>query len=123
MLEDAIEHDTPVHISSWDITRAFDSVSKNVMRLAWSRLGIPDEWVEWLVAMDVQGLTVVRTPHAIQLWDQHGTDKFVKRSKVEEKPTGFEEFICPGMEPKQKATEEHAEPFRTTNDMSEGFSA
>ena len=123
MLEDAIEHDTPVHISSWDITRAFDSVSKNIMRLAWSRLGIPDEWLEWLVAMDVQGLTVVRTPHAVQLWDKHGTDKFVKRPKLDDRPTGFEEFICPGMESKHKAMEEQAEPVRSTNDTAEGFSA
>ena len=34
MLEDAIENKRPLHTCTWDITRAFVSVSKNVMRLA-----------------------------------------------------------------------------------------
>ena len=84
MLEDAIENDAPAHVCSWDITRAFDSVAKNIMRLAWSRLGVPQEWVEWLVAMDVNGLTVVRTPKAIKVWDKAGVAGFRKQSSQDE---------------------------------------
>ena len=62
MLEDAIERGRPLHTCTWDITRAFDSVSKNAMRIAWSRLGVSDIWLQWLVRMDEAGMTVVRTP-------------------------------------------------------------
>ena len=71
-LEDAIEKGQPLHTCTWDITKAFDSVSKNVMKLAWTRLGVPDDWVQWLVGMDEKGTTTVRTPHAIDIWNKHG---------------------------------------------------
>ena len=123
MLEDAIEHDTPVHVSSWDITRAFDSVSKNIMRLAWSRLGVPDDWLEWLVAMDVNGLTVVRTPHAIKIWDKHGMDKFTTRTKHTSERARLEEFVCPGREPRH-SVDDDANPTAGSDELSaEGFSA
>ena len=32
--------------SSWDMRRAFDSVSKAVIRLAWQRIGVPNEIVD-----------------------------------------------------------------------------
>ena len=34
MLEEAFENGEVLHTCSWDITRAFDSVSKNIMRMA-----------------------------------------------------------------------------------------
>ena len=40
MLEETIEKGEFLHTCSWDITRAFDSVSKNVMHMAWTRLGV-----------------------------------------------------------------------------------
>ena len=83
MLEDAIEHGRPLHTCTWDITKAFDSVSKNVMRLAWSRLGVPDVWIQWLVGMDEGGMTVVRTPHAVDVWNKVGLSGFKKRSGFE----------------------------------------
>ena len=43
MLEEVIEKGEVLHTCSWDITRAFDSVSENVMRMAWARLGVPQE--------------------------------------------------------------------------------
>ena len=67
MLEEAIKKDEVLHTCSWDITRAFDSVPKNVMRLAWVRLGVPHDWADWLVKLDEEGTTVVRTPHAIKV--------------------------------------------------------
>ena len=81
MLEDAIEHGRPLHTCTWDITRAFDSVSKNVMRIAWSRLGVPDIWLQWLVGMDEGGMTVVRTPHAVNTWNRTGRQGFRNRGK------------------------------------------
>ena len=61
-----------LHTCSWDITRAFDTVSKNGMRMAWARLEVPQEWTNWLVQLNEGGMTVVRTPHAIKVWNKHG---------------------------------------------------
>ena len=71
LLEDAIDRNNELHTSSYDLSKAFDSVSKNVMRMAWRRLGVPTEIAEWLVEMDIKGVTVVRTPFAAQEWDKH----------------------------------------------------
>ena len=71
LLEDAMDRNNELHTSSYDLSKAFDSVSKNVMRMAWRRLGVPTEIVEWLVEMDIKGVTVVRTPFAAQEWDKH----------------------------------------------------
>ena len=47
ILEDAIENGRQfLHTCTWDITKAFDSVSKNLMRLAWSRFGVPESWIK-----------------------------------------------------------------------------
>ena len=76
MLEEVIEKGKVLHTCSWDITRAFDSVSKNVMRMAWARLGVPQEWADWLVRLDEDGMTAVRTPHAIRVWNKSGRKGF-----------------------------------------------
>jgi hypothetical protein len=81
-IEEAVEKDEPIHISSWDITRAFDSVSKNIIRLAWARLGVPATWVQWLVGLDEKGTSVVRTPHAIRVWDRHNVKGIKIKSRI-----------------------------------------
>ena len=69
---DSIEaaHEAGIHLhrSSWDKSRAFDSVSKNLMRLAWHRHGVPDDIIEYLVELDIDGPTIARTPHAATAW-------------------------------------------------------
>ena len=49
-------------LTAWDIRRAFDSVPRNLMRLAWRRLGVDDDTVKWLTALDEDGLTFPLTP-------------------------------------------------------------
>ena len=100
MLEDAVERGHPLHTCTWDITKAFDSVTKNVMKLAWTRLGVPDEWVQWLVGLDEKGTTTVRTPHAIDQWNKDGPSCLRKRSRKKRDTTGFPEYQCPGYVPK-----------------------
>ena len=45
LLVDALEHVKETHtaclVSSWDIRRAFDSISKPALQMAWTRLGVP----------------------------------------------------------------------------------
>ena len=50
------------HRTSYDMSRAFDAVSKNLQAIAWRRLGVPEDEADWLVDMDVAGVTVVRSP-------------------------------------------------------------
>eukprot|EP01041_Mallomonas_annulata_P042159 gene42159-biopygen7644 len=68
VLEDAKEQGKPIHRSSWDMSKAFDTVSKNAMTLAWLRLGVPMDVTEWLVGLDQEGVTIVRTPKAKLAW-------------------------------------------------------
>ena len=58
--------------SSWDMRRAFDSVSKAVIRLAWQRLGVPDDITDWLVRLDEDSKTVVKSSWAAEQWVAKG---------------------------------------------------
>ncbi|MFN9908519.1 MAG: hypothetical protein ACK56F_20715, partial [bacterium] len=51
------------------------------MKLAWTRLGVPDDWVRWLVGLDVMGTTTVRTPHAINIWNTAGVNGLRSRQR------------------------------------------
>eukprot|EP01041_Mallomonas_annulata_P042124 gene42124-biopygen5666 len=71
-VEEAQELKLPIHRSSWDMTKAFDTVSKNAMMLAWLRLGVPMDIALWLVELDRSGVIMVRTPAAKKAWkDRH----------------------------------------------------
>jgi hypothetical protein len=66
-LIDCIEHtrmaNSDLYIISWDIRRAFDSIPKNLVKLAWARLGVPLDVVKWLSDLDHDGLTFPWIPH------------------------------------------------------------
>ena len=74
--EHAEETRTPLYTSSWDIRRAFDSVSREAMELGWMRLGVPPQIAGWLAGMDVGGATAIRSPWALQTWWQHQYEGF-----------------------------------------------
>ena len=63
---------TPLFLSSWDIRRAFDSVSKEVMDASWRRLGVPWTTAHWIAHLDDQGPTAVRSPWALEAWRTAG---------------------------------------------------
>ena len=50
------------------MSKAFDTVSKSIQKIAWSRLGVPEDVVDWLTDMDTDGVTVVRSPYALSQW-------------------------------------------------------
>ena len=58
------------HRTSYDMSRAFEAVSKNLQAIAWRRLGVPDDVADWLVDMDVNGVTVVRSPFSQARWEE-----------------------------------------------------
>eukprot|EP01034_Spumella_vulgaris_P032827 gene32827-40519_t len=52
------------------MSKAFDTVSKPAMMIAWLRLGVPEQIATWLVGLDMDGVTIVRTPSARRAWQQ-----------------------------------------------------
>jgi len=76
LLVDALEHAKETHsaclVSSWDIRRAFDSISKPALQMAWTRLGVPPEWASFLIQLDLDGNTTVRLPISQHAYDRTG---------------------------------------------------
>ena len=68
--EHAVETQLPLYTSSWDIRRAFDSVSREAMEVSWLLLGVPPAVSRWLAYMNVGGPAVIRTPWALATWKQ-----------------------------------------------------
>ena len=64
LVSSAHESGCPLFSTFWDITRAFDSVSKNVLKASWLRLGVPADIADWLVSMDMGGGAIPRSPQA-----------------------------------------------------------
>lgn len=62
-IEQAHRQSTPTLITFWDIRRAFDSIPRNLQRLAWHRLGVPTDLAEWFVSLDDNGAAVIDTPY------------------------------------------------------------
>ena len=73
---DALENAKDTHsaclVSSWDIRRAFDSISKPALQMAWTRLGVPPEWASFLIQLDIDGITSVRLPVSQYAHDKAG---------------------------------------------------
>ena len=61
-IEDATHNHKTKHITFWDIRRAFDSIPRNMQKLAWTRLGVPLDVAEWFVDLDDGGLSFISSP-------------------------------------------------------------
>ena len=77
-LESAWENKTRIYGSSWDISKAFDSVSKDMIRLAWERVGVSTQIVDWLIALDADNHTIVRTEWAMESWEEAEYEAFAR---------------------------------------------
>ena len=64
LLSHSHEEGTALYSTFWDISRAFDSVSKPVLKAAWCRLGVPQRDADWFVGMDMGGGVIPRSPLA-----------------------------------------------------------
>ena len=62
-IEDAIHNRKTKQATFWDIRRAFDSIPRNLQRLAWTRLGVPHDVAEWFVSLDDNGLSYIGSPY------------------------------------------------------------
>jgi hypothetical protein len=62
-IEDSAHIKSTKHITFWDIKRAFDSIPRNLQKLAWVRLlGVPQDVAEWFVELDDGGLSFISFP-------------------------------------------------------------
>ena len=61
-IEHAHQTSAPTMVNFWDMRRAFDSIPRNLQRLAWQRLGVPQDTAEWFVSLDEGGQAFVDTP-------------------------------------------------------------
>jgi hypothetical protein len=75
-MEETEECKTDYFLSSWDIKRAFDRVPKNILKLSWTRLGIPDDVAEYMVGLDTHGTTVIRNPYTERRFRRRGLSTF-----------------------------------------------
>jgi len=67
---------------SWDIKRAFESVTRPLMDLAWCWLGVPPDVARWLAYMDLGGPVTVCTPLALHQLGPRG--RFPPRGSPED---------------------------------------
>ena len=81
VIEDAQEHSKPLIMTSYDTAKAFDSVNKSFMETAWVQLGIPLKTAKYLVAMDVLGETIIKTPHSSHILRTKGRSGITFQTK------------------------------------------
>ena len=76
VLEEAEELATEVYVSSWDTKRAFDTPDKEVLIRSWTRLGVPKNIAEYLISMDREGKTVLKSNIAQRTMEGEGMGGF-----------------------------------------------
>ena len=76
VLEQAQESACSVFGSSYDIVHAYDSISHNIQRLGWYRLGIPEHFANLLVHMEANCRTYVKSPFAQHTLSEEGPSGF-----------------------------------------------
>ena len=67
--EDAEEKQTPLHQSSFDLKKNFDSTRKAAKTWYWQRVRVPKGAAKRMDHMDVYRTTVVRAPFAEAVWN------------------------------------------------------
>ena len=65
VLEEASESNTHIELTTWDISKAFDSVGRNIQFITWLRMGVPIDVAKWFVDLDNGGYFIVRSPYAL----------------------------------------------------------
>ena len=87
IIEQAQELHSDIFSTSWDIKRAFDSVSKNLQKIAYARLGVPDDIIDYIIDIDDESQTFIRSPQALYTMEKEGVDGFVPYAQLEDKNT------------------------------------
>jgi hypothetical protein len=70
-IEGSINFNTSKHITFCDIRRAFDSIPRNLKKLAWMRMGVSKEVDEWFIQLDDGELSFMDTPLYVSTSNLH----------------------------------------------------
>jgi hypothetical protein len=65
-MESAREFCSDIYISSWDMSKAFDNLSREMILLSLLRLHIPRGIAKYLISLDIGGRVMVRTPWLLE---------------------------------------------------------
>ena len=71
-VEEAAEQGEELLLTSYDTSKAFDSVDKCFMTAAWIRLGVPPDVADYLNELDAGGKTIIKTPHSVSCLRRFG---------------------------------------------------
>ena len=71
-LETAKEFRTQIYVSSYDLSRAYDSVRWKYLTFAWVRQQVPLTLANYLVSMDYHAYMAIKTPLAHQVFNEFG---------------------------------------------------
>ena len=63
-IEQAEQDKSSLYYVSYDISKAFDRPPKEIIKLCWHRVGVPEDIVEWLVNLDIGGRCYIKSPWA-----------------------------------------------------------
>ena len=64
-LDDFNENRIDIFLSSWDFTKAFDTLPFSLSHLSLRRAFMPLDLADWLLQLDTDGRIIVRTPYAL----------------------------------------------------------
>ena len=77
-LETAKELNSELFLSSWDLSRAFDCVARELLIFSFVRMGIPPGLAQYLVNIDAEGLMVLQSPIALLILQSLGKPGLLK---------------------------------------------
>jgi hypothetical protein len=86
-MEAAKEFSTDIYLSSWDMSKAFDNLSWEMIHLALRRLHVPEDIAAYLISLDAGGRVMVRTPWLLEKLrsadkELEGSDYFITEKGV-----------------------------------------
>jgi hypothetical protein len=61
-METAREFSTDIYMSSWDMSKAFDNLSREMLLICLCRLHVPLDTANFLISLDIGDKILVRTP-------------------------------------------------------------
>ena len=70
ILEHARESHSDLALASWDIVRAFDSISRVLAMVSLHRIGVPVSDCEDIINIDEGGQVFVKCPHSTKVWQR-----------------------------------------------------
>ena len=91
-LEEGADQLQRSYLTLWDIRRCFDSISRNLMKLAWARLGVPADVVQWITTLDEGSHTYIWSPYMADNMEPRSLDSLLSHDGpfIREHELGFD---------------------------------